>query len=34
MVKVAGKIGVSTRYVILDGEGRDVTRERVKLRDS
>lgn len=34
MVKVAGKIGVSTRFVILDSEGRDVTAERMKLRDS
>lgn len=34
MVKVAGKIGVQTRYVILDSQGRDVTAERVKPRDT
>lgn len=34
MVKVAGKIGMQTRYVVLDAEGRDVTAERMKLRDT
>lgn len=34
MVKVAGKTGLQTRFVILDSEGRDVTAERVKPRDS
>ena len=32
IVKAAGKVGVKTRYVILDSEGRDVTAERVKPR--
>lgn len=34
LVKVNGKIGLSTRYVVLDAEGNDVTAERVKPRDS
>lgn len=31
MVHAAGKVGVKTRVVILDAEGRDVTAERMKV---
>lgn len=33
LVKVAGKVGVKTRFVVIDSEGRDVTAERIKPRE-
>lgn len=30
LVKVAGKVGVTTRVVVLDRAGRDVTEERTR----
>ncbi len=33
LVKVAGKVGVQTRFTVLDADGRDVTEERTR-RDS
>lgn len=34
LVKVAGKVGVSTRARVLDKDGRDVTEERMTNRDT
>lgn len=33
LVKVGGKIGVQTRFKVLDADGRDVTAERMQRRD-
>lgn len=30
LVKVAGKVGVKTRFTVLDADGRDVTEERTR----
>lgn len=32
LVKVAGKVAVKTRFVVIDSEGRDVTAERMAPR--
>lgn len=33
LVSVSGRIGVSTRLVIIDADGRDVTAERMTVRE-
>lgn len=34
LVRIGGRIGVATRFAILDAQGRDVTDERVQPRDT
>ena len=33
LVKVAGKVSVRTRFTVLDADGRDVTAERMTVRE-
>lgn len=33
LVKAQGRIGVKTRHVVLDADGRDVTAERMTVRE-
>jgi len=33
LVKVAGKVSVKTRFTVLDADGRDVTAERMTVRE-
>jgi len=32
LVKVAGKVSVKTRFTVLDADGRDVTNDRMSVR--